>query len=448
LAPKQPSGLTLTEKILGRACGREVRAGELIEAPVDLILANDITGPVAFREFERLGGLPVAHPDRVVLVADHFVPNKDIASAELAKSLREFAAAHGIERCYDPGNGGVEHALLPELGLVRPGQVIIGGDSHTCTYGALGAFATGVGSTDVAAAMATGKAWFKVPETIRVTVTGRLGPWVGAKDLALAVLARLGVDGANYMAIEYDGEGISALSVEGRLTLCNLGIEMGAKNAIVAPDERTLEYVADAVTRAGLSEAANRASLSDAAPTWTVLRPDADAVYTSSLTIDAASIEPMVALPHLPSNGRTVGQAIAAAGDIAVDQVVIGSCTNGRIEDLREAARVLKGRRVHPRVRCLIIPATRLVYLQAAREGLIEAFVTAGAIVSAPTCGPCLGGHMGVLASGERCVATTNRNFVGRMGHPTSEVYLAGPAVAAASAVAGRLADPREVVDR
>lgn len=425
MAPKQPSGRTLTEKILGRARGRVVRAGELVEVPVDLVLANDITGPVAFKEFDRLDGAVVADPDRVVLVADHFVPNKDIASAELAKSLREFAAAHGIDKCYEPGRGGVEHALLPEAGLVRPGQVIIGGDSHTCTYGALGAFATGVGSTDVAAAMATGMAWFKVPETVRVTVTGAARPWVGAKDLALAVLARLGVDGANYLSVEYDGEAISALSVEGRLTLCNLGIEMGAKNAIVAPDEKVRDYLA-------------------AADLWADLRPDPDASYASSLTIDASAVEPMVALPHLPSNGR----AAAAAGDVAIDQVVIGSCTNGRIEDLREAARVLRGRKVHPRVRCIIIPATQKVYLRAAREGLLEAFVEAGAAVSAPTCGPCLGGHMGVLAAGERCVATTNRNFVGRMGHPSSEVYLAGPAVAAASAVAGRVADPREVVGK
>ncbi|MHB8926845.1 MAG: 3-isopropylmalate dehydratase large subunit [Bacillota bacterium] len=440
MAPKQPSGRTLTEKILGRALGRGVRAGELIEVPVDLVLANDITGPVAFKEFDRLGGAVVADPDRVVLVADHFVPNKDIASAELAKSLREFAAAHGIDKCYEPGRGGVEHALLPEAGLVRPGQVIIGGDSHTCTYGALGAFATGVGSTDVAAAMATGMAWFKVPETVRVTVTGAARPWVGAKDLALAVLARLGVDGANYLSVEYDGEAISALSVEGRLTLCNLGVEMGAKNAIVAPDEKVRDYLAAAGALA--ADAPAGAPGSSAGDLWADLRPDPGASYASSLTIDASAVEPMVALPHLPSNGR----AAAAAGDVAIDQVVIGSCTNGRIEDLREAARVLRGRRVHPRVRCIIIPATQKVYLKAAREGLLEAFVEAGAAVSAPTCGPCLGGHMGVLAAGERCVATTNRNFVGRMGHPSSEVYLAGPAVAAASAVAGRVADPREVV--
>ncbi len=445
--PGKPSGLTLTERILSRAAGREVRAGELIEVPVDLILANDITGPVAFKEFGRLGGVPVADPDRVVLVADHFVPNKDIASAELAKSLREFAAAHGIDKCYDPGRGGIEHALLPEAGLVGPGQVIIGGDSHTCTYGALGAFATGVGSTDVAAAMATGLAWFKVPETLRVTLTGQTGPWVGAKDLALAVLARLGVERANYMAVEYDGESIAALSVEGRLTLCNLGIEMGAKNAIVAPDAKTVEYVAERARVNGRGAGATGVGTGAGAPTTGGLRADGlradpDAVYAGSVAIDASTIEPMVALPHLPSNGR----AAAKAGDVPIDQVVIGSCTNGRLEDLREAARVLRGRRVHPRVRCLIIPATQEVYLRAAREGLLEAFVEAGAAVSAPTCGPCLGGHMGVLASGERCVATTNRNFVGRMGHPSSEVYLAGPAVAAASAVAGRVADPREVV--
>ncbi|MHB9058863.1 MAG: 3-isopropylmalate dehydratase large subunit [Bacillota bacterium] len=441
--PAKPSGLTLTERILSRAAGREVRAGELIEVPVDLILANDITGPVAFKEFGRLGGVPVADPDRVVLVADHFVPNKDIASAELAKSLREFAAAHGIDKCYDPGRGGVEHALLPEAGLVGPGQVIIGGDSHTCTYGALGAFATGVGSTDVAAAMATGTAWFKVPETLRVTVTGPTGPWVGAKDLALAALARLGVEGANYMAVEYDGEAITTLSVEGRLTLCNLGIEMGAKNAIIAPDAKTAEYVAERTRAAGRGAgAAGRGAPTTDGLRADGLRADPDAVYAGSVAIDASTIEPMVALPHLPSNGR----AAAKAGDVPIDQVVIGSCTNGRLEDLREAARVLRGRRVHPRVRCLIIPATQEVYLRAAREGLLEAFVEAGCAVSAPTCGPCLGGHMGVLASGERCVATTNRNFVGRMGHPSSEVYLAGPAVAAASAVAGRVADPREVV--
>ncbi|HEY3313934.1 MAG TPA: 3-isopropylmalate dehydratase large subunit [Bacillota bacterium] len=421
---KRP-GASLTEKILSRAAGRPVRAGDLIEGRADLILANDITGPVAIHEFERLGGVPVADPDRVVLVADHFTPNKDIASAGLAKTLREFAARHGIKKHYDTGRGGVEHALLPEAGLVEPGQVIIGGDSHTCTYGALGAFATGVGSTDVAVAMATGMAWFKVPETIRVTLTGKTGPWVEAKDLTLAVLARLGVEGANYAAVEYDGEAIAALSIEGRLTLCNMGIEMGAKNAIIAPDDKAWEYVG----QAGPADAAG-------------LRSDPDVVYLSEIVIDASAVEPMVALPHLPSNGRPAG----SVGRIPIDQVVIGSCTNGRIEDLRKAASVLRGRKVSPTVRCLIIPATQRVYLQAAREGLLEAFVEAGAAVSAPTCGPCLGGHMGVLAAGERCVSTTNRNFVGRMGHPSSEVYLAGPAVAAASAIAGRVADPREVV--
>lgn len=418
-------GLTITEKILAAHAGRsEVRAGEIVSVRVDLTLANDITGPVAIREFENMGAETVFDRDRVVLVPDHFVPNKDIKSAEQARILREFARAQRITHYFEVGEMGVEHALLPERGLALPGQVIIGADSHTCTYGGLGAFATGVGSTDLAAAWALGETWLKVPETLRFIYHGKLPPFVGAKDLILYTIGQIGVDGALYKAMEFSGEAIAGLSVEGRLTLCNMAVEAGAKNGIVAPDETTLAYV-------------------NARAVWPfkVYQSDPDATYAGVYEFDVSRLDPQVAAPHLPSNVHSVKKL---AG-VKIDQVVIGSCTNGRLEDLRTAACLLAGRRVHPETRLIVIPATPAVYLSALREGLVEVFLAAGAAVSTPTCGPCLGGYMGILAAGEKCLATTNRNFVGRMGHPTSEVYLAGPAVAAATAVRGRITHPGEL---
>ena len=416
---------TLTEKILARAAGREtVRPGEFLEIEPDLGLANDITAPFAIEEFEKTGAAGPRFADRIYLVADHFTPNKDIQSAEQVRMLREFGRKHPGVHFFHQGEVGVEHALLPEIGAIVPGMVVIGADSHTCTYGALGAFATGVGSTDMAGFYLTGKAWLRVPSTIRVEYTGRLRPWVAGKDLILALIGQISVSGATYQALEIAGPPIDALSVEGRLTMANMAIEAGAKNGIFAADARTTEYLA------GRTDAA-----------WEPLTADLDAVYARTVRIDVSSLEPVVAFPHLPQNVRPA----AEAGDRSVDQVVIGSCTNGRIEDLRVAAQILRGRHVARNVRCIVIPATPRTYRQALQEGLFEVFLDAGAVISPPTCGPCLGGHMGILAKGERCVSTTNRNFVGRMGHRESEVYLASPATAAASAVAGRIASPAEV---
>jgi 3-isopropylmalate/(R)-2-methylmalate dehydratase large subunit len=418
--------MTITEKILAAHAGKEsVVPGELINCRLDLTLANDITAPVAIKEFLRLKLDQVFDRDRVVLVPDHFTPNKDIKSAEQCLVIREFARRFQITNYFEVGRMGIEHCLLPEQGLVLPGDLVIGADSHTCTYGALGAFATGVGSTDLAAGMALGECWFKVPESMKFVYHGKLGTWVGGKDLILYTIGDIGVDGARYRAMEFTGEAIESLSVEGRLTMCNMAIEAGAKNGIVPPDEKTIAYVEQRAKRAFKSYSS-----------------DPDAEYVEVREYDVSLIEPQVAFPHLPENARPVGEA---AG-IEIDQVVIGSCTNGRIEDLRIAAKILAGRKVHPHLRVLVIPGTQQIYLQAMREGLLETFVEAGAAVSTPTCGPCLGGHMGILAEGERAVATTNRNFVGRMGHPKSEVYLAGPAVAAASAVTGCITHPEEVV--
>jgi len=418
-------GATITEKILAAHSDRDsVRPGELLQARVDLMLGNDITAPLAIAEFRRLGAAQLADAAKVVLVADHSTPNKDIKSAEQCRIMREFARERGVEHFFDVGKGGIEHALLPEEGLVAPGECIIGADSHTCTYGALGAFATGVGSTDLAATMATGDCWLGVPESIKVIYRGERRKWVGGKDLILYTIGQIGVSGALYQALEFCGEAIEALPVADRLTMCNMAVEAGAKNGIIAPDEITETYVKSVTSRR-----------------YAPMTSDPDAEYVRTIEIDCGDIEPQVSLPHLPENARPVSQV----EEVQIDQVVIGSCTNGRIEDLRQAAEVLKGREVHPRVRVIVIPATPRVHLQAIKEGLAEVFLEAGAALSTPTCGPCLGGHMGVLAKGERAVATTNRNFVGRMGHPESEVYLAGPAVAAASAVLGRVGGPEEL---
>jgi 3-isopropylmalate/(R)-2-methylmalate dehydratase large subunit len=419
--------MTLTEKILAAHVGAEtVHAGQFVEVDVDLVLSNDITAPIAVREFETLGVARVFDPERVVIVLDHFTPNKDIKSAEQNRVVRDFARAQGLPHFFDVGCMGIEHVLLPEQGLVVPGDVVVGADSHTCTYGALGAFATGMGSTDIAVAMATGQIWMRVPETVRVVFEGELQPWVGGKDLILYTIGQIGVAGALYQAIEFAGPAIEALSMDGRLTMANMAIEAGAKAGLFEVDEATLDYLDGRARRPHHA-----------------FRPDAGVTYARVVEIDASEVEPQVAYPHLPENVRPASQA----GEVCLDQAVIGSCTNGRLEDLRVAAQVLSGRRVHPDVRCIVIPGSQQVYLDAVREGLVEVFVEAGAAVSTPTCGPCLGGHMGVLAAGERAVSTTNRNFRGRMGHPDSEVYLAGPAVAAASAVAGRLVDPGIVVD-
>jgi len=416
---------TITEKILAAHAGKEfVEPGELINAKVDVLLANDITAPLAVGEFERLG-VPVFDPAAVVLVPDHFTPNKDIKSAQQAKVVREFARRHNLPNYFEVGRMGIEHCLLPEQGLVGPGDVIIGADSHTCTYGALGAFATGVGSTDLAAAMALGETWFKVPESLKFVYTGKLGPWVGGKDLILYTIGDISVEGALYCAMEFTGPVIENLPLDGRFTMCNMAVEAGAKNGIIAPDAKTEAYMRVRARRP-----------------YRFFASDPDAKYKKVYEYDVTGWEPCVAFPHSPDNVRPV----SAAKGVAIDQVVIGSCTNGRLDDLRLAARVLNGKKVHRDVRLIIIPGTQAVYRRALEDGLIETFIDAGAAVSTPTCGPCLGGHMGVLAAGERAVATTNRNFVGRMGHPESEVYLANPAVAAASAVVGRIAHPEEVV--
>lgn len=418
-------GMTMTQKILAKHAGMEaVTAGQLIEANVDLTLANDITGPVAIREMEKAGFDKVFDNTKIALVMDHFAPNKDIKSAEQCLECRQFSKKHGIVNFFDVGAMGIEHALLPEKGLTAPGELIIGADSHTCTYGALGAFSTGVGSTDLAAGMATGKAWFKVPGAIRFVLKGSLKPWVSGKDVILHIIGMIGVDGALYQSMEFTGEGVASLSMDDRFTICNMAIEAGAKNGIFPVDEKTMAYIRERVDRE-----------------VTVFEADEDAVYDREIEVDLSALEPTVACPHLPENTKTIGEL----GHIEIQQAVIGSCTNGRIEDMRAAAAVLKGRKVHPDVRTIIIPATQEVYLQCMEEGLTKIFIEAGAIVSTPTCGPCLGGHMGILAHGERAVSTTNRNFVGRMGHITSEIYLASPAVTAASAAAGYICAPDEL---
>lgn len=417
--------MTITEKIFAAHAGlEEVVPGQLIECDLDLVLANDVTAPIAIREFGRIGTERVWDPTKIALVPDHYTPNKDIKSAEQAKIVREFARAQGITHYYEIGCMGVEHALLPEQGVVGAGDVIIGADSHTCTYGALGAFATGVGSTDAAVGMATGRAWFKVPESLKFVIDGELRPGVGAKDLILHIIGMIGVDGALYQAMEFTGSTIAALGMAGRMTICNMAIEAGGKSGIIAVDDVTREYMTGRTERP-----------------WTEYHSDPDAVYARVYEIDAADIVPTVAFPHLPSNTRPASEA----RDITIDQVVVGSCTNGRYEDMAEAAAVIKGHTVHPNVRMIVIPATQQVYRDMMHTGLTDIFLDAGAAVSTPTCGPCLGGHMGILAAGERAVATTNRNFVGRMGDPTSEVYLTGPAVAAASAVLGRIGLPEDI---
>lgn len=413
--------MTITEKILAQHAGKiDVHPGEFIEANVDIALGNDVTAPLAIQEFRALGLKNVFDKNKIVLVPDHFTPNKDIKSAEQVKILREFARESGV-RFFEQGEVGVEHALLPEKGIVLTGDLVIGADSHTCTYGALGAFSTGVGSTDLAAAMATGKVWLKVPQSIKFVINGTLGKWVGGKDVILYIIGKIGVDGALYKAMEFTGSIIEKLGMSDRMTICNMAIEAGGKNGIIAPDTTTKTCVDARAER-----------------TYQCFASDKDAVYSDVMEINGTEIEPQVAFPHLPSNTKPISKV----GTVKIDQVVIGSCTNGRIEDLRIAASILKGKKVHPTVRCLIIPATPLIYRQAMDEGLFTIFLDAQAVISAPTCGPCLGGHMGILAKGERAVATTNRNFVGRMGHPESEVYLANPAIAAASAVAGVITSP------
>jgi 3-isopropylmalate/(R)-2-methylmalate dehydratase large subunit len=416
--------LTLAEKILAVHSGKDkVSPSEFINVRVDLVLSNDITAPLAIKEFNRLGINKVYDPKKIVMVPDHFCPNKDILSAEQAKTMREFAHQYNLVY-FEVGRMGIEHVLLPEQGLVLPGEVVVGADSHTCTYGALGAFATGMGSTDIAVAMATGEIWMKVPPTTTFVYKGKLGKWVGGKDLILYTIGDIGVDGALYSVMEFTGEAINALPMDGRFTMANMAIEAGAKAGIFRVDSETKKYV---------KPRANRP--------YQVYQPDEDAEYTRTIEYDVSRIEPQVAMPHLPSNVKPISQL----GNIKIDQAVIGSCTNGRLDDLRLAATILKGKQVSPEVRCIIIPGTQQVYLDALHEGLIETFIKAGAAVSTPTCGPCLGGYMGVLAAGECCVSTTNRNFVGRMGSPQSEVYLAGPAIAAASAIVGRIASPEEI---
>jgi 3-isopropylmalate/(R)-2-methylmalate dehydratase large subunit len=420
-----PRSMTITEKILAAHAGlTEVEPGQLVNCRLDIVLANDVTAPISIKEFAKIGLPKVWDPTKIALVPDHYTPNKDIKSAEQAKMVRDFAHDQGITHYYEIGCMGVEHALLPEQGVVVPGDVIIGADSHTCTYGALGAFSTGVGSTDAAVGMATGEAWFKVPASIKFNVTGELGPWVCGKDIILYIIGMIGVDGALYQSMEFTGDTIERLGMDDRMTICNMAIEAGGKSGIIAVDDTTREYLKDRAERE-----------------WSEYFSDPDAEYAAVYEIDAATIVPTVAWPHLPSNTRPA----AESRDVVVDQVVIGSCTNGRIEDMRIAAGILKGRKVHPNVRLIIIPATQAIYRQAMHEGLFDIFLDANAAVSTPTCGPCLGGHMGILAAGEKALATTNRNFVGRMGDPTSEVYLASPAVAAATAVAGHIALPEDL---
>ncbi len=424
--------MTITEKILAAhlpanqtgSGKKEVLAGELINAKVDLILANDITAPIAIKEFKKLGAKDVFDKNRIVFIPDHFAPQKDIKAAEQCKMLRDFSREYNLGLYFEVGRMGIEHALLPEQGLVVPGDLIIGADSHTCTYGALGAFATGVGSTDIASAMATGECWFKVPESMKFIYYGKPGKWVGGKDLILHTIGEIGVDGALYRAMEFEGETISALPMYSRLTMCNMAIEAGGKSGIIVPDGITEKYVKGRAKR-----------------DYTFYSSADEAKYTEVREYDCSKIPLTVSCPHQPSNTKPA----AELSSINIDQVVVGSCTNGRIEDLREAAEIIKGKKINPNVRMIVIPATQQIYLQAVKEGLVEIFVNAEAVFSTPTCGPCLGGHMGILAKGEKAIATTNRNFVGRMGHPESEVYLSNPAVAAASAVLGRIGIPEEI---
>ncbi|MBR4086138.1 MAG: 3-isopropylmalate dehydratase large subunit [Lachnospiraceae bacterium] len=419
-------GMTMTQKILAAAAGLDkVEAGQLIEANLSLVLGNDITSPVAIKEMDKMKVEGVFDKDKIALVPDHFVPNKDIKSAEHCKCVREFARKNDITNYFEVGEMGIEHALLPEKGLTVAGDVIIGADSHTCTYGALGAFSTGVGSTDMAAGMATGKAWFKVPSAIKFNIVGKRDKWVSGKDVILHIIGLIGVDGALYKSMEFVGEGIKNLSMDDRFTIANMAIEAGGKNGIFPVDELAIEY---------MKEHSNRP--------YTIYEADEDAVYDEEYTIDLSILRPTIAFPHLPENTHTIDDI---KEDIVIDQVVIGSCTNGRIDDLRIAAKVLEGQHVKKGMRCIIIPATQKIYMQAMEEGLLKTFIEAGAVVSTPTCGPCLGGYMGILAEKERCVSTTNRNFVGRMGHVTSEIYLASPAVAAASAITGKISSPYEL---
>ena len=419
-------GMTMTQKILAAAAGLEkVEAGQLIEAKLDLVLGNDITSPVAIHEMDKFKQQEVFDKDKIALVMDHFIPNKDIKSAEHCKCVREFACRHEITNYFDVGEMGIEHALLPEKGLTVAGDVIIGADSHTCTYGALGAFSTGVGSTDMAAGMVTGKAWFKVPSAIKVNLIGKPSKWVSGKDVILHIIGRIGVDGALYQSLEFTGEGVANLTMDDRFTIANMAIEAGGKNGIFPVDDKTIEYMEEHSERP-----------------YKIFEADPDAVYEREITVDLGQLRPTIAFPHLPENTKTIDEITE---EVKVDQAVIGSCTNGRIQDLREAAEILKGRKVKKGLRCIVIPATQAVYLQALEEGLLKIFIEAGAVVSTPTCGPCLGGYMGILAEGERCISTTNRNFVGRMGHVKSEVYLASPAVAAASAVTGKISAPEEL---
>lgn len=418
--------MTMTQKILADHAGLKfVEPGQLINVKLDMVLGNDVTTPVAIKEFNKIGADKVFDREKIAIVPDHFVPNKDIQAADQCKAVRGFVRKHKIVNYFEVGQMGIEHALLPEKGLVVSGDAVIGADSHTCTYGALGAFSTGIGSTDMAAGMATGEGWFKVPEAIKFVLTGKPSKWVSGKDIILHIIGLIGVDGALYKSMEYTGEDLKYLSMDDRFTIANMAIEAGAKNGIFEVDDITLQYVKEHSTKP-----------------YKVFKADEDAGYSRVIEIDLTSLRPVVAFPHLPENTRTIDEV----GEVKIDQVVIGSCTNGRLEDLRIAARVLKGKKVHEDLRAIIFPATQKIYLDAIREGLIEIFIEAGVAVSTPTCGPCLGGHMGILAKGERAVATTNRNFVGRMGHPESEVYLASPAVAAASAITGKISSPEEVV--
>ena len=418
-------GMTMTQKILARAAGVDsCRAGELLMCKLNLVLGNDITAPVAINEFNRMGATKVFDPAKIALIPDHFVPNKDIKAATLAKQMREFARAQHIVHYYEVGRVGIEHALLPEQGIVAPGEVIIGADSHTCTYGAVGAFSTGVGSTDMGVGMATGECWFKVPEAVKVVLTGKMKPWVSGKDVILHLIGEIGVDGALYQSLEFTGDGVKEIPMDGRLTIANMAIEAGAKNGIFPVDDVCREYLKGRVTRE-----------------WTAFEADPDAEYSRTVTINLDELDMTVSLPHLPENTRPARECRQT-----IDQVVIGSCTNGRISDMRVAAQILKGHKVSDHVRCIVIPGTQQVVKDCLKEGLVDVFIDAGAIFTMPTCGPCLGGFCGVLADGERAVSTTNRNFVGRMGHTGSEIILASPAVAAASAIMGRVATPEEVL--
>jgi len=418
--------MTMTQKIIAKAAGIDnVRPGQLVQAKVDLVLGNDITAPVAIKEFENAGFNKVFDTEKIALVPDHFTPNKDIKSAMQVKMLREFVRKMNIKHFFEIGQMGIEHALLPELGLVVAGDLVIGADSHTCTYGALGAFSTGTGSTDMAAAMATGEVWLKVPEAIKFNLIGKPSEWVSGKDIILHIIGMLGVDGALYKSMEYTGEGLEFLSIDDRFTIANMAIEAGAKNGIFEVDDETLKYINEHSTKE-----------------YEIFKADSDAEYSEEYTIDLSTIKPTVSFPHLPDNTRTIDNV----GDIKIDQVVIGSCTNGRMEDMRMAAKILAGKKINGNVRCIIIPATQRIWKECMNEGLFNIFIDSGCIVSTPTCGPCLGGHMGILAEGERAVSTTNRNFVGRMGHIKSEVYLASPAIAAASAITGKISSPEEVM--